>query len=117
MNKLLKSFGYAFAGIWSGFCTQRNMKIHVAVALLVIILGAIVSLTWTEWLILIVVICSVISLELINTAIEAAVDLLGPERHPLAKLAKDTAAGAVLVTAIGAVVIGFIIFLPKLLSL
>jgi len=117
MNKFLKSFSYAFAGIWSGVRTQRNMKIHVAVALLVILLGAIVSLTRTEWLILIVVICAVLSLELVNTAIEAAVDLVGPEYQPLAKLAKDTAAGAVLIMAIGAAVIGLIIFLPKLISL
>ncbi|MCM3633232.1 diacylglycerol kinase family protein [Paenibacillus camelliae] len=117
MKKLLKSFGYAFAGIWSGFRTQRNIKIHVAVALLVFILGAIVSLTRMEWMIVIIVICAVISLELINTAIEAAVDMHGTKRHPLAKLAKDTAAGAVLVMSIGAVLIGLLIFLPKLYSL
>ncbi|MFC6332441.1 diacylglycerol kinase family protein [Paenibacillus septentrionalis] len=114
MRKLLRSFGYAFEGICQGISTQRNMKIHVAVALLVIVLGAIVSLSWLEWTIIIIVICSVISLELLNTAIEAAIDLHGSEWHPLAKLAKDTAAGAVLVMSIGAAIIGLIIFWPKL---
>jgi len=117
MDKLLQSFRYAFTGIWYAIRTQRNMQIHITMALLVVILGAIVSLTLIEWCIICVVICAVISLELVNTAIEATIDRIGTERHPLAKIAKDTAAGAVLVTAIGAVIIGLIIFVPKLIAL
>lgn len=117
MDKLLQSFRYAFTGIWYAIRTQRNMRIHITMALLVVILGAIVSLTLLEWCIICFVICSVISLELVNTAIEAAIDRIGTEKHPLAKIAKDTAAAAVLFMAIGAAVIGIIIFAPKLITL
>jgi len=117
MDKLLQSFRYAFTGIWYAIRTQRNMQIHITMALLVVILGAIVSLTPVEWCIISLVVCAVISLELLNTAIEATIDRIGTDPHPLAKIAKDTAAGAVLVTAIGAVIIGIIIFAPKLIAL
>lgn len=117
MSKLLKGFAYAFSGIWYCIRTQRNMQIHVTVALLVVILGAIVSLTWLEWIIVVLVIGAVMSLELVNTALETAIDRFSTERHPLAKIAKDTAAGAVLVMAIAAAVVGIIIFMPKLLDM
>lgn len=116
MHKLLNSFKYAFSGIWYAVRTQRNMKIHVTVALLVILLGAIVSLTWLEWCLVILLICAVTSLELVNTAIESAIDRFSTEPHSLAKVAKDTAAGAVLVMSIGAAIIGIMIFAPKLME-
>lgn len=114
MKRLLRSFGYASQGIWYAATTQRNMKIHFTVALLVIILGAIVSLTGVEWCVILLVIGAVISLELVNTAIESTIDLVSPQYHELAKIAKDVAAGAVFVMAIISVIIGLIIFVPKL---
>lgn len=117
MIKFFRSMGYAFAGIWHGVSTQRNMKIHLTVAPLVLILGAIVSLSAVEWCIIILVIAAVMSLELVNTAIEALVDLESPQYHPLAKIAKDVAAGAVLIMAMAAVCIGCIIIVPKLWEL
>lgn len=89
------------------------MKIHVAVTLLVIIAGFVLGLSITEWCICLGMFGLVMALELVNTAVEAVVDLVTAERHPLAKIAKDTAAGAVLIAAIMAAVIGLLIFVPK----
>lgn len=89
------------------------MKIHVAVTLLVISAGFILGLSVTEWCICLGLFGLVMALELVNTAVEAVVDLVTAERHPLAKIAKDTAAGAVLIAAIMAAVIGLLIFVPK----
>lgn len=89
------------------------MKIHVAVTLLVIIAGFILGLSVTEWCICLGLFGLVMALELVNTAVEAVVDLVTAERHPLAKIAKDTAAGAVLIAAIMAAVIGLLILVPK----
>ena len=93
---------------------ERNIKIHISVMILVIICGFIFHLSTTEWLICILLFALVISLELVNTAIEAVVDLCSPNYHELAKYAKDVAAGSVLISAIASVVIGLIIFVPKL---
>lgn len=117
MIKFVRSVGYALEGIWYGVSTQRNMKIHLTVAPIVLILGAIVSLTLVEWGIIILVIAAVISLELVNTTIEALVDLVSPQHQQLAKVAKDVAAGAVLIMAIASVCIGCIIIVPKLWEL
>ena len=89
------------------------MKIHVAVTLLVIIAGFVLGLSITEWCICLGMFGLVMALELVNTAVEAVVDLVTAKRHPLAKIAKDTAAGAVLIAAIMAAVIGLLIFVPK----
>lgn len=110
---LYRSFGYAFEGIFTCIRNERNMKIHVAVTLLVIIAGFILGLSVTEWCICLGLFGLVMALELVNTAVEAVVDLVTAERHPLAKIAKDTAAGAVLIAAIMAAVIGLLIFVPK----
>lgn len=110
--KLIRSFRYAFFGIVSA-TKQQNMRIHLCSAIIVIIAGILTGLSMTEWLILIVIIALVIGTEMVNTAIEAVVDLSSPEIHPLAKLAKDVAAGAVLVFAIASVIIGVLIFIPK----
>lgn len=111
-NPLWRSFGYAFGGIRTGIQKERNMKIHCTALVLVIIAGAVVKLTATEWCICIVLCALVISLELVNTAVEAVVDLVTEEKKPLAKIAKDTAAGAVLVAAIASVIAGLLIFVP-----
>lgn len=112
-----KSLGYAISGIIQCIQKERNIKIHLVFMFLVIICGFLFQLSITEWLVCILLFGLVISLELVNTAIEAVVDLCTQEYHPLAKIAKDTAAGAVLISAIASVVIGLIIFAPKILSL
>ena len=104
---LYKSFGYAFEGIFTCIRNERNIKIHCTVAILVVIAGAVLGITPTEWCICLTLFGLVIALELVNTAIESVVDLVTTERKPLAKVAKDTAAGAVLVAAIMAAIVGF----------
>lgn len=111
---VIRSFSYAGRGILSAFRTERNIRIHFTMAILVVILGAIFHISRMEWLIIIVVIGGMIALELINTAIERIVDLVTTEFHPLAKEAKDIAAGAVFIYALLSVLVGLIIFLPKL---
>ncbi|MED4957718.1 diacylglycerol kinase family protein [Paenibacillus macerans] len=104
------SFRYAFAGIAASLKTQRNLRFHCFAAVLVIAASFYFRLPPRDIAVLLLTIALVISLELMNTAVEAAVDLITPERHPLAKLAKDAAAGAVLAAAVFAVVIGVLIF-------
>lgn len=112
-DPLHKSFGYAFEGIFTCIRNERNMKIHITVAALVVIAGWILGLSITEWCICLGLFGLVMALELVNTAVEAVVDLVTTERHPLAKTAKDTAAGAVLIAAIMAAIVGLLIFVPK----
>lgn len=109
---LLKSFGFAFSGIISVIKEERNIKIHIVAALIVIALAFYFHFSRNDWLILLLIITIVISLELVNSSIEAVVDLASPELHPLAKKAKDVAAGAVLVAAIVSVIIGVLLFFP-----
>ncbi len=90
------------------------MRIHAAAAGLTIILGLYFHLSRTEWLVICLTISWVIGLELVNTAIEAIVSLISPQLHPLAQLAKDTCAAAVLVSSISAVTVGLLIFVPKI---
>ena len=110
---LYKSFGYAFEGIFTCIRNERNMKIHCTAAVLVVIAGLILGLSVTEWCICLGLFGLVMALERVNTAVESVVDLVTEERKPLAKVAKDTAAGAVLIAAIMAAVIGLIIFVPR----
>lgn len=112
-----KSFGYAFSGIKTNLLTERNLLIHVCFMALVIVAGFALKISVLEWLICIILFGLVISLELVNTAIEVVVDICMPDINPKAKLAKDTAAGAVLISAISAAIIGLIIFLPKIINL
>lgn len=107
----LKGFIVAFEGIAHAFRNETHMKIHFAAAVLVILLAAILHVSLNDWVILLLLIALVIAMELINTAIERVVDLATKECHPLAKQAKDMAAGAVLVMAIASVIIGLCIFL------
>jgi len=116
-STLVSSFRYAFAGIRYLLWTQRNAKIHSAIGALALALGLLLELDHAEWLALVVTITIVFVAEGFNTAIEATVDLAMPDYHPLAKTAKDVAAGTVLLTAIAAVVVGLIVFLPHLLLL
>lgn len=115
MKKLLKSFKYAFDGIFTGIKEEQNMKIHITIMILVIIFGIMLKISKMEWIICIILFGLVISMELINTAIENTVDLVTKEKNEQAKIAKDVAAGAVLVSAIASAIIGLIIFVPKIL--
>jgi diacylglycerol kinase (ATP) len=114
---LLLSFRYAFAGIGYLLWTQRNAKIHTALGAAAVALGFLLRIERGEWLALVLTIVLVLAAEGVNTAVEAAVDLASPAYHPLAKVAKDVAAGTVLLTAIGSVIVGLILFLPHLLPL
>jgi diacylglycerol kinase (ATP) len=113
-GKLYKSFGYAFEGIGNTILHERNMQIHSAVTVLVVIFGFILHISLAEWMVCLLLFALVLSLELVNTALEAVVDLVTSERKPLAKKAKDAAAGAVMMSAIIAAILGGIIFFPKL---
>ena len=115
-DPLYKSFGYAFQGIFNTIRTERNIKIHCAAAILVTIFGIWLQISKTEWMICFILFGLILALELVNTAVEATVDLFTEELKPLAKKAKDAAAGAVLIVAIFAAVIGILIFIPKLLD-
>lgn len=115
-NPLYKSFGYAFEGIFTGIKKERNMKIHCLAMLCVVVAGVLMRISVIEWCICLILFGLILALELVNTAIEAVVDLVTEERKPLAKLAKDTAAGAVLIAAIMATGVGFLIFVPKILT-
>ncbi len=111
---IVDSFRHAFDGIMIGV-EERNMKIHFGFALLVIIFGLLLKISVTEWCFCFVLFGLIMGLELVNTAIEAVVDLVTEEYRPLAKRAKDTAAGAVLIAAIMAAITGLIIFIPRFL--
>ena len=114
---LLKTLSYGFNGIFYTLKHERNMVIHFLVMTLVIIAGIVFKITFVEWGVCFVLFALVLSLELMNTALENVVDLVTEEKKPKAKVAKDAAAGAVLVAAIFSVIIGISIFLPRLLSL
>ena len=113
-SSLLASFKHAFSGMWHVLRTQRNARIHLSVALVVVALGLWLGLSHTEWAIIALTIGLVLVAEAFNTVAEAAVDLATAEYHPLAKIAKDVAAGAVLLMAIAAVVVGLLILGPPL---
>lgn len=115
-KKLVNSFKYAFVGILTSFRKERNMKIHFLIMLLVIIAGIWLKISQLEWFMCIIWFSAVIAGELFNTAIETTVNIAMPYRNPKAKAAKDIAAGAVLVLAIGAATTGGIIFIPKIMS-
>lgn len=111
------SFKYAFAGIFYTLKTQPNLRIHCSIALVVTLAGLIFRLTSVEWIIIVFTFLWVIVSEMINTAIESIVDLITHTHNHEAKIAKDVAAGMVLVGALGSIIIGLIIFLPKFLNL
>ena len=113
-GRFLHSFTFAISGIFHAVRHERNMRIHSIVTIIVIILSWFYHLSAIEWMFISFAICGVLALELVNTCIERVVDLVTEEFHPLAKQAKDVAAGAVLLYAIISVVIGCIIFLPKI---
>lgn len=116
-GKLINSFGFAFQGIKEAFTYEPNFKIHVLIGVLVSILAFYLNFSRQDWLVLIFTIFFVLILELINTAIEELVNLVSPEFSQNAKIAKDVSAAAVLLGSFLAVIVGLILFLPKLLNL
>lgn len=115
-KRLTNSFKYAFEGILQAYVGEQNLKIHTVIAILVIIFGFILKISYTEWLVCLILIGLVLMAEFFNTSIEYLVDLVSPEIHPLAKATKDTASAGVLMMAIISAIIGLIIFVPKLIS-
>lgn len=116
-KSLSKSFGYALEGFLHALKNNRNLRIHLVVALVVIILSVFFRINKYEMIILGVVILLVISSEMINTAIEEMVNLITQEHKKEAKIAKDVAAGMVLVAVVGSVIVGVLIFTPYILKL
>ena len=117
MNKFIRGFGYAFKGIGHAAKTQLNFRVHLVCAVIAVLLGYGLHISNAEWLWISLCIGMVLLTELINTAIELLVDLVSPDYNEKAGRIKDMCAAAVLVTAITAVVIGCVIFLPKLITL
>ena len=116
-HSLIKSFGYAFKGIGTAFKNEPNFKIQITIALIVLFLAVVFRFSALEMAILMLTAGFVLILELINTTIEALVDLVSEEIKPKAMIAKDVSAAAVLTSAILAVFIGIFLFLPKILKL
>lgn len=117
LDRFKFSFKNALVGIKTAYISQRNLRIHISVSLFVLITGVLLKVSVFEWLILLLTILMVFISELFNTAIEFTVDLFSTEYSKQAKKAKDVSAAGVLITAIFAIAIGLMIFLPKLLAL
>ncbi|MCM3111383.1 diacylglycerol kinase family protein [Lederbergia lenta] len=116
-RRLAASFKYAFQGLKHVIIHERNFRIHMIIAILIIIIANYLNISRLEWLFIIISIFGVLVLELVNSAVERVVDLITLDINPLAKQAKDIAATAVLLYAIMAAIIGLIILGPKLLAL
>jgi len=117
MTGRLRSFGHAFRGLTVLVQTQHNARIHAVATILVVAVGVLAGLSSTEWALIALAVVCVWVAEALNTAIEFIVDLVSPEHHPLAGKAKDVAAGAVLVAAIGSLVVGALVFGPHIFRL
>jgi len=117
IKELINSFKYAITGIKSAVKNEQNLRIHFLVAAIVLVLAFFLKIPKIEFIVLILIITLVIISELFNSVVEYIVDLITSEFHPLAKLAKDVAAGAVLFTAIVSVIIGILIFYQPLVNL
>jgi len=113
-RKFLKGFTYAFQGIIHAFKSQINFKFHTLATVVAVIAGIYCKLDLSEWLWIIAAIAFVLVAELLNTALEVLVDLVSPEYNKKAGIIKDLASAAVLLAALFAMLVGLIIFLPKL---
>ena len=117
LAKFIAGFGFAFSGLWHAIRTQVNMKVHIALAILALALGIALHTSAVEFALVFVAIAGVMMAEMFNTVIELCIDLASPSYHPLAKIAKDVAAGAVLLSAIMAIIIALFVFGPHLWAL
>ena len=109
-HSIWRSMGFAFEGLRYAFRNQRSLRIESIIAGFIVVIGFALGISRLEWVIVIISIFFVIGLELINTAIEAVVDLVSPEYHPVAKVAKDIASAAVLTSGVGGLIAGLVIF-------
>lgn len=116
LRKTLRSFRFAGQGALDLFRYENNAKVHLLVALVIVLLGGWLKLDLTEWAIILTQVGLVFMAEAVNTALEKLCDLVSPTVHPTIKAVKDLAAGAVLVVAIVAVLVGLLILGPKLLA-
>ncbi|MFD2446104.1 diacylglycerol kinase family protein [Bacillus sp. CGMCC 1.16607] len=117
-RKFADTFKFAIEGICCSIFQERNMRIHIIISLLVVFIGYCLSINRTEWMFILFAIGGMLALEMINSAIERVVDLVTDYQfHSLAKQAKDIAAGAVLTYAFLSIIIGMIIFIPKIITL
>ena len=116
-RRIIDSFNFAIEGVIEALRNEKHMKVHILSAILIVILAILTNASKVEILIISLTVSFVIITELINTSVEALVDLISPERHPLAKLAKDVAAGAVLVATINALCVGYLLFYDKMLDI
>ena len=116
-TSFIESFGYAFAGIAHAFISGRNFKVQSGIAILAIVLGIAFAISPIEWAVIALCIGVVLGGECVNTAIEAVVDLVSPDYHELAKVAKDCAAGGVLIASLASVAVAAFIFLPRFMTL
>ncbi len=105
---------FALNGLKEAFIRERNFRIHLFIATIVIIIGFYFRLEWIEWIFIIIMIQTVLITELINSLMERIIDYIKPELHPKAKIIKDISAAAVLVAAITSIIVGLIIFIPKI---
>ena len=113
-RRRVASFGHAGRGVWSAMRSEVHLRIHAAATVIVLGLGFYCDISRLEWALVALAIAGVWTAELLNTAIEALTDLASPDFHPLAGKAKDVAAGAVLLAATGAAVVGALVFGPRL---
>lgn len=113
-RSIIDSFNYAVSGIILSIKTEKNMLIHYIIAVLVLGLSLFFDFTRVEFLILLFAISLVLTLEMINTAIEKTVDMITKEYHPFARIAKDISAGAVLIAAVNALIVGYLLFFDRL---
>lgn len=113
----IRSFGYAFKGIWLLFRDTQNARIHLFAMICVIVAGVLLQISLTEWCAVSLCIGGVLAAEAFNSAIESIADKVSPEKNELIGKAKDLGAGAVLLMAIAAATVGLIIFIPKLVDL
>lgn len=117
LRKRIRSFGFAFTGIYELVKSEPNARIHLLATMVAVAAGLYFGISLGEWLAVTIVIGMVWMAEAFNTVVEKLVDHLFPHRHETARLAKDISAGAVLLASIGALVCGIIIFLPKIIDL
>ncbi len=116
-QRIASSFRCAGNGVIRTFLSQRNIRVQAAIGAAVVLFGLVLGLSTLEWALIMLCISVVLASELLNTAVEAAVDLISPDFHELARLAKDAAAGAALVAAGFSVMVGLLVFGPRLLKL
>lgn len=114
-KRFLSSFKYSFQGLIYTYRAEQSLVLHLIITIVVIIGGLIFKINLTEWLFCLLFIGLILAAELINTSVEAVVDLICPKIHPLAKIAKDTASAAVFVFSLVAFISGMVIFLPKII--